>query len=202
MPTPTRSCFAIPSTTWRTITVLAAALCLIATSTRRAAAQEWRREEAASQRLAAKVAVRAVTVTQLAELVRAERGNNVILFLYGSACPRSHALIEFALRLVAQTPDPTLAVRAFAIDDRPAELAAFASSVGLPHEPIRLRPWAPGALAAAVRPFGIQLGRTWGTPLVAVIDRAGNLVEQWEASTPELVFSTAQALAKTVAELR
>ncbi len=68
-------------------------------------------------------------------------------------------------------------------DGEEARVAEFLARRQAPFDAVRVREWSTGQFDAAMSPFGIQVGRTWTSPLVAVRDRSGRVVVQGQGMT-------------------
>ncbi len=69
-------------------------------------------------------------------------------------------------------------VLAFSTDDQESPWRKYLDSRSLPFEKVRILPWRPGHLDAAFQPTGIHIGKTFGTPLIAVVDKDGRVIGQ------------------------
>ena len=146
--------------------------------------------------------VRRVTVNELPRLLVMDRGKNVIMLLYQTTCVRSQALVPFAIDLAAKAADRDVVIRAFATDAQPSGIGPFARAVVLPHEPLQLGKWRSGALIAALEPLGVKVPKEWWSPFIAVFDREGRVLGQWEHPDGDAVMATARALSEIGTALR
>jgi thiol-disulfide isomerase/thioredoxin len=109
-------------------------------------------------------------------------GTRVVL-LYAAYCPSSRKLFPEFLEMAADYQTRGVSVLAFASDKNLWDLRSYLNDFVLPFDTVRIKPWAKGELSRAMRPTGIEIGATWGTPLVAVIDRNGDVKYQRSGSS-------------------
>ncbi|MGH7461128.1 MAG: hypothetical protein ACREMA_08875 [Longimicrobiales bacterium] len=76
-------------------------------------------------------------------------------------------------------------------------LAPFLARHQAGFPPARVKPWATGELSAAMTSVGIDVGRYWADPLVALLDRKGTVV--WQAQGVSDLNELAALLAGRVA---
>jgi len=121
---------------------------------------------------------RNVTVGQAAEMIRAGQGNVRVVLLYGAFCPASREMFPDFVARAEVWRGRDVEVLAFSTDDQESSWRKYLDSRSLPFEKVRILPWRPGQLDAAFRPTGIHIGKTFGTPLIAVVDRDGRVIGQ------------------------
>lgn len=127
--------------------------------------------------------VETITAQQAAMRIQGERGKVRIVLLYAARCPYSRAMFSEFVRLAESYRKAGVSILAFSTDQDARIVQAYLGSNGLPFARIHIRPWRPGQLDAAMRPLGIDIGKTFGTPLIAVIDRKGQIVGQYEGES-------------------
>jgi thiol-disulfide isomerase/thioredoxin len=110
------------------------------------------------------------------------QGTRVVL-LYAAYCPSSRKLFPEFINLAEEYQARGVAILAFSADESLTRLRRYLSDFVLPFDTVRIEPWASGELGRAMRPTGIEIGATWGTPLVAVIDRNGDVRYQHSGSS-------------------
>lgn len=119
-------------------------------------------------------------VQELPGLIGGERGRPVLVVLYSSGCSLSRNLwpeiIGFARR---QTPTK-MALLVLSIDGSREAAESFLAAYNLPFRGYWVEPWEPGTLDSAMRPIGINIGKSFYMPLVAVLDGNGKVVAQWQ----------------------
>ena len=116
-----------------------------------------------------------------ARIVNTE-GTRVVL-LYAAYCPSSRKLFPEFINMAAEYQERGVSILAFSSDNSLRQLGRYLNDFALPFDTVRIEPWDPGELGAAMRPTGIEIGATWGTPLVAVIDRNGDVKYQHSGSS-------------------
>ena len=127
--------------------------------------------------------IRDVTTSDAANLIREGRGSATVVVFCQSACPRSDAVLSELTRLAGERSASRPNLLIFAIDrDRNAARESLAR-YGALLEPYWIIPWKSGELTSAMREVGISLGKTFGIPFIAVIDRDGRVSGQWEGVT-------------------
>ncbi|RLB48993.1 MAG: hypothetical protein DRJ42_22005 [Deltaproteobacteria bacterium] len=122
-----------------------------------------------------------VTVAQAARQIQDEDGKVRIVYLWSSSCGECRTAMPSFVSLATRARDEGTTVLAFSTDDSGRAATAYLEEVGpVPFEPTRILPWRSGEFDAALSPLGIEIGATFGTPLVAVIDRDGEVLFQHE----------------------
>ena len=76
--------------------------------------------------------------------------------------------------------DKNVAFLAFSTDKNKEKAADFVSNDSIPFNCYWVEPWSPGQLDASMKPMGIQIGKSFLIPLVAVLDSNGRVVAQWQ----------------------
>lgn len=122
---------------------------------------------------------RAVTTFDAAAEIQRQAGRSRIVLLYSSTCPESRAMFPAFVEFAGRHAQRGVTVLAYSTDQNRAQLEQYLGSASLPFARTWIEPWRLGAMRAAMTPVGIEIGQTWGTPLIAVIDRNGRLVGQW-----------------------
>jgi hypothetical protein len=133
----------------------------------------------------AETPIRQFTVAELADHVRNARGHVLVLVLYN---PESDdAFLVAALRRWATPRGRSRAeLLALSVGSRRNAQAFFryAGERNLPIlAPFWLEPWRPGTLDSTMAELGVDVGKRWCIPLVAVIDSRGAVVTQWQGET-------------------
>lgn len=127
--------------------------------------------------------VRAVAVSEAAARIRRDTGRVRVVLLYAATCPASRRMFPEFVRFADRSRRQNVSILAFSTDDSPAILQAYLGGQALPFARVHIRPWRRGELDAAMRPLGIDIGTSFGTPLIAVLDRKGKVVGQWEGES-------------------
>lgn len=123
---------------------------------------------------------RAVTTFDAAAEIQRQNGRPRIVLLYASTCPESRAMFPAFVEFAGRHAQQGVSVLAYSTDKNQLQLEQYLGSGSLPFTRMWVQPWQRGALDAAMKPVGIDIGPTFGTPLIAVIDRNGRVVGQWE----------------------
>jgi hypothetical protein len=125
-----------------------------------------------------------LTVRMAADRIRAERGRPAVVILYGIHKTLVQQHFPEIVRVTRVWQDRGIDVLAFhtdvswmAIHHLPDTLRAH----GAPFPAVQLYRWKSGMLDASMAELGIEVGMSWGPPLVAVLDREGNVV--WQAQS-------------------
>jgi hypothetical protein len=125
-----------------------------------------------------------IDVSQAARRIANRQGRPTVVLLYGIHCPLSKRMFPEFVALANR-------YRARGIDfvvlstDEPEEFGSVPSFLAqrkAPFEAVAIKPWMPGNLTRAMAPLGIDVASTWTRPLVAVRDRDGKVIRQWEAA--------------------
>jgi thiol-disulfide isomerase/thioredoxin len=125
------------------------------------------------------VRARAVTTFDAAAEIQRQNGPPRIVLLYSSTCPESRTMFPAFVEFAGRYSRRGVPVLAYSVDANRAQLEQYLGAASLPFARIWVQPWQSGGMRAAMTPVGIEIGRTFGTPLIAVIDRNGKVVGQW-----------------------
>ncbi len=136
-----------------------------------------------SAAVAQEVPVSSLSARDAARLIQRERGKVRLVLVYNAGCPASRKMFPEFLDLAERSRQKNVSVLAFSTDATPEITARYLAGARLPFRPVQIRPWRSGEFDTAMRPTGIDIGKTFGTPLIAVIDRNGRVVGQWEGSS-------------------
>lgn len=118
--------------------------------------------------------------SQLPSIISSEHGRpTVVVFLF-SGCPLSRNLWPSLMGLAKQVNEKDVAFLVFSTDKSEVDAAKFVSSATTLSMFYWIEPWSPGQLDASMKPTGIEIGKTFRLPLVAVLDRTGKVVAQWQ----------------------
>ena len=73
----------------------------------------------------------------------------------------------------------------FSTDDEAdmGRIPGFLAKYSAPFSPVYIEPWAPGEFTRAMANVGIQAGKVWTRPLVAIRDANGSIVSQAQGVT-------------------
>ena len=129
------------------------------------------------------VLVASVSAQDAARLIQGDRGKVRLVLIYRADCPDSRKMFPEFLSLAERSRRQNVSVLAFSTDPTPGITARYLAGARLPFRAVQIRPWRSGEFDAAMRPTGIDIGETFGTPLIAVIDRNGRVVGQWEGAS-------------------
>lgn len=126
------------------------------------------------------VELRELTVTEARDLIIEQQGRVRVVMIYAARCSRSRELFNDFIEASESWDRAGVSVLALATDRKRSRLMDFLEGRKFPFAPIRLRPWKSGDLDRAMSRVGIEIGRRFSLPLLAVIDRAGTVVYRAE----------------------
>ncbi len=127
---------------------------------------------------------RSITAAQAADRILDESGTVRMVLLYRSTCPACVKVFDDFLELAMSYEDEII-VLAFSTDKSAGALDRYLDRYldgDVPFERARIKKWKPGNLDKAFRPTGIDIGKTFGTPLFAVLNEDDELVGQHEGT--------------------
>ena len=122
----------------------------------------------------------AVSVHQAAD--RLEESGPALVIFFSTTCSRSRVAFPQLVR-IADGLQEELAVLAFATDSDPRAIDGFVARSGASFPVDRLEPWQSGEMGFAMGRVGIEIGQTWTMPLIAVFERDGRVLGQWQGLT-------------------
>ena len=122
----------------------------------------------------------AVTVHQAAD--RLEGSGPALVIFFSTTCSRSRLAFPQFARL-AERLQEDLEVIAFATDSDQRVIDGFVARNGASFSVDRLEPWESGEMSYAMGRVGIEIGATWMKPLIAVLERDGRVLGQWQGLT-------------------
>lgn len=123
-----------------------------------------------------------LTVRQAAERIEAAKGQPTIVLLYDVWSEERMSRFPEMVKTARNAGDLGMAFLAFNTDLQPRNierLPGLLSEHGATFSAVHLYPWRSGLLDGTFKPLGIEVGSTWTPPLVAVLDREGQVV--WQA---------------------
>ena len=121
--------------------------------------------------------VQSLTAGEAGNRIRYDTGARVVL-LYSTTCGYSHQMFPEVVRLSQRYGPLGVRFLAFSIDRTSDDVDAYLAAMGYSFNRLHILPWQPGELTAAMATSGIDVGRNFGTPHIAVIDAHGQLVGQ------------------------
>jgi hypothetical protein len=127
-----------------------------------------------------------LTVLGAARRIRAARGKPAVVLLYDYRTERTPSDLSDIVRLATRCRERGVGFLAFHKAVQPETIALLPDKLhqyGDPFPVVQLYQWKSGMLDATMGELGIQVGRTWADPLVAVLDREGEVVWQGQAVT-------------------
>lgn len=124
---------------------------------------------------------RTITTEQMAGKIMSDWGKVRVVFIYRATCPACHIMFDEYLEWITPYQDE-ISVLAFSTDRTAEELDRYLGDREMPFERLQVEPWQPGDFDRALKPTGIDIGKTFGTPLLAVIDSNNRLVGQYEGA--------------------
>jgi uncharacterized protein len=126
-----------------------------------------------------------ITVRDAAERIAAVSGRPSIVVLYSSTGPREEAVFDELAAAAGQWQAEGVELLAFAIDrdETVPALPAFLQQHGATFAPVNLYRWPAGTLDRAMAPLGIQIGKVYDHPLIAVRAADGKVVYQQQGFT-------------------
>ena len=125
-----------------------------------------------------------LTVRTAAQRIRGARGTPAVVLLYDYRTRRTPSELAEIVRLANACRARGIHFLAFhtAVPSR-GPLADTLRHYDAPFPAVQLYQWRRGMLAATMDELGIEVGTTWAKPLVAVLDRDGEVVWQAQAVT-------------------
>ena len=124
--------------------------------------------------------ISATNVDSIPRIISGERGQPTVVLLFSSRCSLSQNLWPRFLNFANQNRDKRISFLTFSTDKRQDDAIDFISRYNVAFNCYWVEPWPAGALDASMRPTGIQIGKTFNLPLVAVLDSSGGVVGQWQ----------------------
>lgn len=122
--------------------------------------------------------VECITIERAAARIKAATGPRVVV-LYNTRCALSKAMFPTLVSLArGHRSSVTFLVYSVDREENASSVPAYLATAGAPFKPVYIETWAPGGLIRAIAPLGISVGMQWTTPLVAVLDRNGQVVVQ------------------------
>jgi hypothetical protein len=140
-----------------------------------------------------------LTVRRAAERIRAARGRPAVVLLYGIWNKKTQAQLPEIVRVARACRERGVDFLAFHTDNLPRAIEALPDTLrtyGAPFPTVQLYRWRSGMLDASMDELGIRVGISWLPPLVAVLDREGNVVWQAQGVTD---WPAVEKIALTVA---
>jgi thiol-disulfide isomerase/thioredoxin len=119
-------------------------------------------------------------VNQLPGIISGERGRPTVVMFFSSGCPLCRNLWPRLLDFAKQVRDKNVSFLVFPIDKNKEKAVDFVSNYSIPFNCYWVEPWSPGQLDGSMKPLGIQIGKSFLIPLVAVLDSNGRVVAQWQ----------------------
>lgn len=123
-----------------------------------------------------------LTVRAAAERIRGARGRPAVVLLYGIWNEQTQGQLPEIVRVARACRKRGIDFFAFHTDHLPRAIEALPDTLrkyGAPFPTVQLYRWRSGMLDAAMDELGIRVGMSWQPPLVAVLDREGEMV--WQA---------------------
>ena len=123
-----------------------------------------------------------LTVRAAAERIRGARGRPAVVLLYGIWNEQTQGQLPEIVRVARACRERGIDFFAFHTDHLPRAIEALPDTLrkyGAPFPTVQLYRWRSGMLDATMDELGIRVGMSWQPPLVAVLDREGEVV--WQA---------------------
>jgi hypothetical protein len=123
-----------------------------------------------------------LTVRTAAERIRGVRGRPAVVLLYGIWNEQTQGQLPEIVRLARACRERGIAFLAFHTDHLPRAIEALPDTLrkyGAPFPTLQVYRWRSGMLDATMEELGIRVGMSWRPPLVAVLERGGEVV--WQA---------------------
>jgi uncharacterized protein len=122
-----------------------------------------------------------ITAHEAAARIAAARGGPAVVLFYqwGNRKTREH--FPQIVDLVRRCQTHSAQVLAFSVDEpfyAPSEIPGFLRDQHAPFPAIHIYPWLEGQFTEYMNPIGIRIGTSWGTPLMALIDKDGRVLAQ------------------------
>ena len=125
-----------------------------------------------------------IDVNQAARRISSRTGKPTVVLLYATTCPLTRRMFPEFVSLANRYRTRGVEFVVLSIDDENdfSHVTEFLAARDAPFDSVAIKPWAPGNLARAMAPLGIEVGSSWTLPLLAVRDRNGRVVRQSEAA--------------------
>jgi hypothetical protein len=125
--------------------------------------------------------VEQVDVATIAERIATRTSDLSVVVLYAIRTEQTQMIFPHLVALQHEFAARDVDFKLFSVDydEHVADLPPFLAKHQAGFAPIRVRRWPTGELSKAMMPLGISVGATWEIPLVAVLDREGNVL--WQA---------------------
>ena len=127
-----------------------------------------------------------LTVRQAAERIRGAKGRAAVVLLYRTWNDQTRGQFGEIARVARTCRERGVEFLAFHTDPHPRAvdgLPALLRRHDAPFPAVQLYQWRSGMLDGTMAPLGINVGMSWLAPLVAVLDRDGNVVWQEQGVT-------------------
>lgn len=137
-----------------------------------------------------------ITVDDAVARMHAAEGHPAVIVFYKTNCPRTQAMFPSLVALTQKYALSGVSFLAFSVDDEEEkeDIPGFLAHYSAPFPAVYVQPWVSGTFGRAMAGFGIRIGATWTTPLVAVRAADGSLVLQAQGPTDVSILS--QVLAR------
>lgn len=121
------------------------------------------------------------STAEAAGMVRSQQRPTVVI-LYGQSCPISQAMFPGFVALAEHYTQRGVTFLAFSTGGPAAGVPQFLGRYQAPFQPLHIKRWPAGALARDMADVGLHMGAAWTQPYVAVLDRSGRVVGEWDAA--------------------
>jgi thiol-disulfide isomerase/thioredoxin len=121
-----------------------------------------------------------LTAEQVADQIVSARGKPVLVLLFRSSCPACQAALPLFDKFLKEQPSGRVTVLVFAIDTDKESVENYLRDNRFSFSVDWIKPWQPGELSKAMARAGLQIGTTFGVPLVAALDKNGKNLGQWQ----------------------
>ena len=130
-------------------------------------------------------ALEEITVDQAMERIRATTGRAAVIVFYKTDCSLSQAMFPSLVAIARERAATGVAFLVFSVDneDHKQAVPGFLAQYSAPFPRVYVRPWSPGTFTRAMATLGIEAGRTWTVPLVAVRAADGRIITQAQGPT-------------------
>jgi hypothetical protein len=116
-----------------------------------------------------------LTVFQARDMIQ-NSDRPMVVMIYAARCSRSRRIFNDFNRRAAEWREQGVSVLALATDRSAERLKSYLDGKNLSFEPYRLIPWKKGTLDKAMSQVGLEIGRTFKLPLLAVFNAEGRVV--------------------------
>jgi thiol-disulfide isomerase/thioredoxin len=124
--------------------------------------------------------VERITVLDMAGRIASTSNKPSVVVLYKTNCPISKRMFPQLTTLAKEYGSRGVDFHVYSVDDDEylPDIRPYLAAHQAPFAPIQIQTWVAGQLTQAMSRFGIHVTSPWTTPLVAVLDKNGQVLVQ------------------------